>query len=208
MILESIVTTVSEDGITNVAPMGPLVTDVDAMLSNQKTDPRFILRPFEGSTTFANLRQTRRATIHVTDDARLMARAAIGDLTDSADLVRPVNGGRHAVLIDCHRWFAVEIERVIETPPRFDMHCRVVESAIVRPFFGFNRAKHAVVEAAILATRTHLLPNDQIRQQLQQLSQLIEKTAGPREADAFALLTTEIEHRLSHNTFGSRSSAP
>ena len=35
-----------------------------------------------------------------------------------------------------------------------------------REFFGFNRAKHAVLEAAILATRVELLPADEILSEL------------------------------------------
>ena len=45
MILEAIVTTINEDGSTNISPMGPTVT---ADLS------QFVLRPFDTSTTFAN----------------------------------------------------------------------------------------------------------------------------------------------------------
>ena len=33
----------------------------------------------------------------------------------------------------------------------------VVDSGRLRDFFGFNRAKHAVIEAAILATRIDFL---------------------------------------------------
>ena len=36
--------------------------------------------------------------------------------------------------------------------------CEVVDRGRLRDFFGFNRAKHAVLEAAILATRTEFLP--------------------------------------------------
>ena len=51
MILESIVTTCSRSGETNLAPMGPLF-DGD--------QDRFELRPFAGSKTLANLEETRQ----------------------------------------------------------------------------------------------------------------------------------------------------
>ena len=76
------------------------------------------------------------------------------------------------------------------------MTCRIVKSGVAAPFFGFNRAKHAVIETAILATRTHLLPPRQIREQSEQLRPLIEKTAGADEQEAFALLTGTIDERL------------
>ena len=69
MILESIVTTLDEDGAVHIAPMGPDVSD---------GFDHFVLRPFQTSRTFANLQRTRQGVLHVTDDVELMARAAIG----------------------------------------------------------------------------------------------------------------------------------
>jgi len=72
----------------------------------------------------------------------------------------------------------------------------VVESRIVRPFFGLNRAKHAVIEAAILATRTHLLPPTEIRDQIARLQPLVDKTAGRVETESFQFLCQYIDDRL------------
>jgi hypothetical protein len=58
----------------------------------------------------------------------------------------------------------------------------------LREFFGFNRAMFAVVEAAILATRVAFLPWEQIDSEFRRLAILVEKTGGPREKQAFALL--------------------
>jgi len=71
----------------------------------------------------------------------------------------------------------------------------VVHRGVNREFMGFNRAKHAVLEAAILATRTHLLPADQIRDEYARLQIIVEKTAGPREREAMALLTDYVRSR-------------
>ena len=49
-----------------------------------------------------------------------------------------------------------------------------------------------VLEAAILATRTHLLPPDQIRDEFARLQVIVDKTAGPREREAMALLTDYV----------------
>ena len=57
-----------------------------------------------------------------------------------------------------------------------------------RDFFGFNRGKHAVVEAAILATRTHLLPLEQIAKEFERLLVLVQKTGGSAEFQAFGIL--------------------
>ncbi len=189
MILESIVTTVDSDGCVNIAPMGPLTNAAQT---------EFTLRPFTSSRTYRNLVATRTAVIHVTDDANLFAKAAVDGLDQSAmrSLVRPIDAEKFWLLKDCHRWFAVEIAQVSGSEPRSEMRCQVVKSAVVRPFFGFNRAKHAVIEAAILATRTHLLSAAEIRGQLERLQPLIDKTAGGDEHEAFDFLSGIIDERL------------
>ena len=60
---------------------------------------------------------------------------------------------------------------------------------------GFNRARHAVLEATILATRTHLLPMDQIREEFARLQVIVDKTAGPREQEAMAFVTEYVRGR-------------
>ena len=207
MILESIVTTVDSHGLVNIAPMGPVVQFAD-----QPTDPdAFVLRPFESSQTLANLRAHPFAVIHVTDDAGLFARAAVGsvsadelvvavDLPGSTASVASMGLPDTAItwwrLRDCHRWFAVEVGTIEGEGPRFELPCRIRHHAMVRPFFGFNRARHAVIEAAILATRTHLLAAEEIREQLDRLKPLIHKTAGEAEREGFALLCRVIDERL------------
>lgn len=82
------------------------------------------------------------------------------------------------------------------TPPRSRIDMRVVHRGVRREFVGFNRARHAVLEAAILATRVHLLPAAQIRDELARLQVLIDKTAGPREREAWTLVGDYVESRL------------
>ena len=57
-----------------------------------------------------------------------------------------------------------------------------------RPFFGFNRARHAVLEAAILATRLHILSREDVLSALIPMRSAVEKTGGPQELAAFAML--------------------
>ena len=79
---------------------------------------------------------------------------------------------------------------------RIRLRCRVRYAGTSGPFFGFNRAKHAVIEAAILATRTHLLSAASIERELSRLRPLVEKTAGPSEREAFGMLCRVIRGRL------------
>ena len=64
----------------------------------------------------------------------------------------------------------------------------MVDQGRLRDFFGFNRAKHAVLEAAILATRIHFLPREQIDNSFAELRVIVDKTASEQEFQAFELL--------------------
>jgi hypothetical protein len=61
-----------------------------------------------------------------------------------------------------------------------------------REFIGFNRARHAVLEAAIYATRLHVLPRPFIESELARLQVIVDKTAGAEEFEAMALLTEHV----------------
>ena len=62
----------------------------------------------------------------------------------------------------------------------------------LRDFLGFNRARHAVVEAAILATRTAFLPRAEILAEFDKLAGIVAKTGGPAEHAAFQLLNQHV----------------
>jgi hypothetical protein len=186
MILEGIVTTTNEDGSVHIAPMGPIVDEGITRLT---------LRPYQTSTTLKNLLRSRHGVLHVTDDVELLARAAVGRLETLPALIRaPRTGGW--ILADACRWFAFEVREVDTTEPRAHLAADVVERGTLRDFFGFNRAKHAVVEAAILATRVDFLPAATIWADMQRLAVLVQKTAGPAEERAFAFLADHIRRAL------------
>jgi hypothetical protein len=88
------------------------------------------------------------------------------------------------------------VERLDDTQERTTIDCRVIAQGEVRPFFGFNRAKHAVLEAAILATRVGILPGEEICRELERLAIPVQKTAGHQERVAFALLQDYIKRKL------------
>ena len=101
-------------------------------------------------------------------------------------------------LADCCRWFALEIQTLDDAAERATIACRVVKQGEVRPFFGFNRAKHAVLEAAILATRIGIVAEQEIRYEIERLAIAVQKTAGKQERNAFQFLQSYIETRLSN----------
>lgn len=178
LILESIVTTRNPDGSANIAPMGPIVDEQMRSL---------LLRPFKSSTTYQNLSRTRCGVCHVTDDVLLLAQAAINRIAPAPRLL-PTEIIAGDVLADACRWYEFRITSIDDSSERTEMQAEVVYRGRLRDFFGFNRAKHAILEAAILATRVHLLSHTAVIEQLAALRVPVEKTAGPRERQAFALL--------------------
>jgi hypothetical protein len=103
---------------------------------------------------------------------------------------------RGAVLEAACSWRELEVRAVDDTPPRSRIETAVVHRGFRREFLGFNRARNAVLEAAILATRTHLLPAQQLREDFERLQVIVDKTAGPREREAMALLTEYVRGQL------------
>ncbi len=193
MILEGVVTTVAAGGAVNVAPMGPLVEPP----APGRDLERFVLRPFRTAQTYANLKAHGEGVLHVTDDVLLLARAAVGRLDPLPPLVaaKQVRGW---VLRDACRYYEFRVTACDDRAERARFDAAVVRAARLRDFFGFNRAKHAVLEAAILATRTALLPPEEVEAEYRKLAVLVEKTGGPQEHEAFALLRDYVRQQYAH----------
>ena len=182
MILEGIVTTISATGEINIAPMGPRV---DAGMQ------RFLLRPFNTSQTYRNLRAHGEGVLHVSDDVLLLVRAALGQLADLPPLM-PAHAIRGWVLRDACRAYEFRVIHIDDRDERVSIDVETVYQGTMRDFFGFNRAKHAVVEAAILATRTHLLPLEEIEAEYAKFAVIVKKTGGEQEQEAFDFLCDHV----------------
>jgi uncharacterized protein len=186
VILEGLVTTLTEGGEPHIAPMGVLVGE-------QLTD--LVLRPYRSSQTYANLKLTRQGVLHVTDDVEMLARAAIHQLAPLPELIQAVHvEGR--IIADACRWYEFRVTKLDDQAERTTIAARVVGQGRLRDFFGFNRAKHAVLEAAILATRLHLVSPAEMREEFRRLAVLVKKTAGAQERRAFQLLHQYVVEKL------------
>lgn len=182
LILEGIVTTRNEDTSINVSPMGPLV---DRELTS------FCFRPFQTSRTYQNLKRERTGIFHIVDDVLLLARAAINQF-DRTPAFRSPDVVKGAVLEDACRWFEFEVESIDDSEPRTTIETRLVHAGELRPCWGFNRAKHAVLELAVLSTRLFLISREEAESEVERLAVIVEKTAGDREQVAFDLLRRYI----------------
>jgi hypothetical protein len=156
-------------------------------------DDLIVLKPFLETATYRNVTATRSAVVNTIDDVRVFARAAISNPeypTVPATVVRGV------VLADCCAWRELEVRRVDATPPRSRIETVVVHRGIRREFVGFNRACHAVLEAAIYATRLHLLERAFVESEMARLQVIVDKTAGDREREAMTLLAEHVRRSL------------
>jgi hypothetical protein len=185
VILEGIVTTVSPDGVLNIAPMGPYV-GLDPSMR------RFELRPFRSSTTFQNLKARGEGIFHVTDDVLLLAQTAIGEPVSPPPALRSASVVAGWILADSCRYYEFQAKEVDDLTDRARIVVETVAEGRIRDFLGFNRARNAVVEAAILATRTAFLPRAEILAQLDRLAVIVSKTGGPVEDAAFRLLHEHV----------------
>lgn len=185
MIQEVIVTTQNSDGLPHIAPMGIHVHKDE-----------FIIQPFRPSTTLNNILQTKTAVINYCDDVRIFA----GCLTESKNwpltLTKKIQGQYLSSAL-AHRELELLVIEDDKTRPK--LFCKSVYTINHAPFQGFNRAQHAVLEAAILVSRLAMLPLEKIETEIEYLSIGLNKTAGKNELEAWSWLIHVIEqHKQEH----------
>lgn len=179
MILESILSTRNADGSPHVAPLG---LHVDG--------EHLVVAPFRPSRTLDNVARERCAVVNWTTDVRLFA----GPVTGRRDWpVLPAARLPCPRLAQAETHAELEVVEVIEDTQRPRFRCRVVHEVQHAPFRGFVRAQSAVIEAAILATRLHLLDAAKVERELAYLQIAIDKTAGPVELEAWGWLSEAFD---------------
>jgi hypothetical protein len=178
MIIETIVTTVNQQGEANFAPMGVTIGDGEIRI-----------RPYKDSATYRNLLATGAAVVNVTDNARLFAEGAISSPQFPAFPADMVQG---LVLKDACSYYECSVIEADAASERANFRCRVVKKGTLREFIGFNRAKNAIIEAAILATRVRFIGVEKILQEYCRLSEIVKKTGGEEEIRAMQYLQDYI----------------
>jgi len=174
LIRETIVTTIDQDGQPHLAPIGLIVEDKG-----------FVIAPFLPSKTYDNLVATPFCIANYTDDARIFAGLVTGRRDWPLSRVAGFPVPRLAAAL-AHAELQVSHVEAHAERPRF--HCAILKETQHAPFLGFNRAANAVLEAAILLTRLHLLPREKIDREIDYLASAVEKTAGPAEREAWSWL--------------------
>ena len=183
MIREAIVTTRSVSGEPNIAPMGATVIEGG-----------YLLQPYRPSRVYDNLANTRIGVVNFTDDVRLLAGIVVGRRV-------PVEV-RKATYLDCPRLAdalshdEITVERVEDHAERPRFFCNVCHYEGHTRFEGLNRAKAAILEAAVLVSRLNSLSDEQVDQEMAWLARAVERTAGPAETEAWEWMAEAVaEHR-------------
>jgi hypothetical protein len=178
MIRETIVSTMNGAGQVHFAPIG-IIAEGDG----------WIIAPFHPSTTLDNLHAVPFAVANYTDDVRVFAGCLTGrdqwPTAPCSKIAVPRLAGALA-----HAELAVAYTTEDAQRPRF--HCRVLCNVAHAPFQGFNRAQAAVIEAAILVSRLHMLPREKVEQEIAYLQIAVSKTASAAEEEAWSWLIERV----------------
>jgi hypothetical protein len=182
MIFETIITSQSREGLVHVTPFGIRLQDNIVILS-----------PYKPSTTLDNILATKQAVLNLTDDVRVFAGALTQRQPWALQPAEKVNGARLAASL-AHK--ELKLIKVEDDPVRPSLYLEIVHESQHGAFQGFNRAQAAVIELAVLVSRLKRLPLEKITQEMDYLKIAIEKTAGPKELEAWAWLIEAVDNHI------------
>ena len=184
-LIETVVTTTGRDGVVNCAAMGV-----------RWGEEELVFWPFDATRTLRNLRVRGEAVVHLTDDVLLFVEAALGHPLPA---MRPATAIDCCVIADANSWREVVVTEITPSSdelPRSRVRARVVASGTgPRQPLGLCRARHAAVEASILASRLEWLGAEHVSAELARLQELVDKTAGPRERAAMDFVRRYVAER-------------
>jgi len=189
VIYETVVSTVAADGTPHVAPMGVRYRGTEV-----------VLMPFKPSTTLANIVASGHAVLNIVADTRVFAGSVTGRRSWPLQPAERIEGMR----LDCAlNHVELKLAELQDDPQRPVLRMARVFEASHTPYIGFNRAQAAVIEAAVLVSRLHMLPAAKVDAEMHYLQIAIDKTAGPEEREAWGWLTEAVaRHRATapHST--------
>jgi hypothetical protein len=174
MIQETLITTVDSQGKPHIAPMGV-----------HTLDDHLVIMAFRPNLTLNNILETKVAVINYCDDVRIIAGCLTGRRDWPLQKTEKISG---YYLADTLAHSELELTDFEDDPIRPKMYFKKVHSVNHKPFQGFNRAQYSVLEAAILISRLGRLPWDKIEAEIAYLKIGMQKTAGPKEEQAWQWL--------------------
>jgi uncharacterized protein len=181
-LIETVVTTTGSDGVVNCAAIGVRWGEAE-----------LVFWPFNSTRTLRNLRAHGEAVVHLTDDVLLFVQAALGHPHPTMRRASVIEG---SVIEEANAWREVVVKQITPSQERSEVRVRVVAAGMgSRQPLGLCRARHAAVEASILASRLRWLGAEHVRGELERLQVLVDKTAGPRERAAMDYVRRHVDER-------------
>ncbi len=175
---EVIVTTVSLDGKPNAAPIGII-----------RREGKLMVRVYNGSQTYTNIRDTGRLVANMVYDPALFVRSALSDVDDDVfEFIKTDNDEDFSVIADCNAWMLFEAEYNSENTVLVAELHPVTGTIRLQEIRPVNRAFNAVIEAVVLATRHKIFKNEKCLLQIKSYRNIIYKCGGITEKNAYDLI--------------------
>ena len=153
-------------------------------------DDYYVIAPFKPSTTLKNLERSGQAVINMTDDVRIFAGCLTGHYDWPIVDTSVIDGKRLEAALS---HIEIEVAHQEGDGLRPVFYCSEKHQETHAPFMGLNRAKAAVLEAAVLVSRLHMLPDEKIDNEIEYLQIAIDKTASAHELEAWGWLMDRIK---------------
>lgn len=179
MIVETILSSVSADGMVNFAPMGVHIPDADSERSRLN---RIVLRPYAGSRTYENLRATGQGVVNFTGDVLVFVETG---LYSGCPPYVPSQKVRPPGMADASEVWEFTVSRFDAATEPALVEGKIEYREQRGGFAGLCRAQGAVLEAAVAATRWQWLPVGKIIDPWPGWLEVVERTGGNREREAF-----------------------
>ncbi len=181
MIIETIFSTIDENGAPNFAPMG-VVWGEDFMT----------IRPFRNTRTCGNLLSGGYGVASLTDDVLAFVQCG---LYKKAVPCFPAKVAPGVVFQGACSWRELEVVTRGGSAERMELRCRILHRGRQKDFLGFCRASNAIIEATILATRLALNDMKTVTEKLAYYKEIVDKTGDEAEKQAFQLVQEYVQKR-------------
>ncbi len=183
MIIEAIVSTRSENGELNFAPVGVRFHD----------NKRIELHVYHSSHTYRNLVANRSGVANLLSDVLPFVKVTLSDHVPEHSMSGVSAGG---VMESADEAVEFTIDTVEDQEIKSVMSGPVVSRVKLKsPTAGINRGRGAVIEALIVVTRIGLLPDDEIEETLKRCCKIVDKTGGPEERKSMSMIESHYERR-------------
>ncbi len=182
MIFETIVSTLDKNKEINFAPFGI-----------KKSKNTILISPFVPSKTLNNLKENKFAVVNYTDRSEFFVDCIVGKIKFKKEKCKNFPG---FFINDALSFDQVTVKKILPDKIRPVFVCEINKSYQLKRFEGHNRARSAIIEACILASRVKMLPKDKIMSELEYLNISVSKTAGDSEKKSWKKISNFINSKI------------